>query len=87
MQHLNAEPGAAMPACRGSPSGAKSKIGYAGKFVAEQAVQLHGGMGMTDELQRRPLFQADLLHQHPVRRSREFPCAALRAAGRSRISA
>ncbi|WP_050402597.1 acyl-CoA dehydrogenase family protein [Bradyrhizobium embrapense] len=31
-------------------SGAKSKIGYAGKVVADQAVQLHGGMGMTDEL-------------------------------------
>ena len=31
-------------------SGAKSKIGYAGKFVADQVVQLHGGMGMTDEL-------------------------------------
>ncbi|WFU57490.1 acyl-CoA dehydrogenase family protein [Bradyrhizobium pachyrhizi] len=31
-------------------AGAKSKIGYAGKFVADQAVQLHGGMGMTDEL-------------------------------------
>jgi len=31
-------------------SGAKSKIGYAGKFVADQAVQLHGGMGMTNEL-------------------------------------
>jgi alkylation response protein AidB-like acyl-CoA dehydrogenase len=31
-------------------SAAKSKIGYAAKFVAEQAVQLHGGMGMTDEL-------------------------------------
>jgi alkylation response protein AidB-like acyl-CoA dehydrogenase len=31
-------------------SGAKSKIGYAGKFIADQAVQLHGGMGMTDEL-------------------------------------
>jgi alkylation response protein AidB-like acyl-CoA dehydrogenase len=29
-------------------SGAKSKIGYAAKFVADQAVQLHGGMG--DEL-------------------------------------
>ena len=31
-------------------SGAKTKVGYAAKFVAEQAVQLHGGMGMTDEL-------------------------------------
>jgi alkylation response protein AidB-like acyl-CoA dehydrogenase len=31
-------------------SGAKSKIGYAGRFIADQAVQLHGGMGMTDEL-------------------------------------
>jgi alkylation response protein AidB-like acyl-CoA dehydrogenase len=31
-------------------SAAKSKIGYAAKFIAEQAVQLHGGMGMTDEL-------------------------------------
>ena len=31
-------------------SGAKSKIGYAGKFIVDQALQLHGGMGMTDEL-------------------------------------
>ena len=31
-------------------SGAKSKIGYAARFIADQAVQLHGGMGMTDEL-------------------------------------
>jgi hypothetical protein len=31
-------------------SGAKSKVGEAARFVGEQAVQLHGGMGMSDEL-------------------------------------
>ena len=49
MQHLNLS----LSRRRGErvrlASGAKSKIGYAGKFVADQAVQLHGGMGMTDE--------------------------------------
>ena len=31
-------------------SAAKAKVGEAARYVAEQAVQLHGGMGMTDEL-------------------------------------
>jgi alkylation response protein AidB-like acyl-CoA dehydrogenase len=31
-------------------SAAKAKIGEAGHFVGQQAIQLHGGMGMTDEL-------------------------------------
>ena len=31
-------------------SAAKVQIGRAGKLIGEQAVQLHGGMGMTDEL-------------------------------------
>ena len=31
-------------------SGTKSKVGDAARFVAEQAIQLHGGMGMSDEL-------------------------------------
>jgi len=31
-------------------SGAKAHIGKAGKFVGYQAVQLHGGMGVTEEL-------------------------------------
>jgi alkylation response protein AidB-like acyl-CoA dehydrogenase len=31
-------------------SAAKVQIGKAGKLIGEQAVQLHGGMGMTDEL-------------------------------------
>ncbi|HYH18562.1 MAG TPA: acyl-CoA dehydrogenase [Azospirillum sp.] len=30
-------------------SAAKALIGNAGRFVAEQAIQMHGGMGMTDE--------------------------------------
>lgn len=32
-------------------SGAKFKIGRGARYVAEQAVQLHGGMGVTEELE------------------------------------
>ncbi len=32
-------------------AGAWAKISRGGRFVAEQAIQLHGGMGVTDELQ------------------------------------
>lgn len=35
---------------RRSLAAAKVIIGQAGRFVGQQAVQLHGGMGMTDEL-------------------------------------
>ena len=31
-------------------SGLKYQVGMAGKFIGQQAVQLHGGMGVTDEL-------------------------------------
>ena len=31
-------------------SAAKVKIGQAGRFVGQEAIQIHGGMGMTDEL-------------------------------------
>ena len=31
-------------------SAAKVRIGQAGKFVGEESIQIHGGMGMTDEL-------------------------------------
>lgn len=50
MQHLTLSLNAGDAALSRLASGTKSKIGYAGKFVADQAVQLHGGMGMTDEL-------------------------------------
>ncbi|MBL0163765.1 MAG: acyl-CoA dehydrogenase family protein [Xanthomonadales bacterium] len=35
---------------RAAISGAKVLIGQAARYVGQQAVQLHGGMGMTDEL-------------------------------------
>ncbi len=50
MQHLNLSLAAHEPGGSRLASGAKSKIGYAARFVADQAVQLHGGMGMSDEL-------------------------------------
>jgi len=31
-------------------SAAKVRIGQAGRFVGQNAIQIHGGMGMTDEL-------------------------------------
>lgn len=41
----------AEPRARGrAASGAKAKVGICARFVAEQAVQLHGAMGVTDEL-------------------------------------
>jgi alkylation response protein AidB-like acyl-CoA dehydrogenase len=35
---------------RRAMAAAKVVIGQAGRFIAQQAVQLHGGMGMTDEM-------------------------------------
>jgi len=35
---------------RRTVSSAKVQIGQAGRFVGQQAIQLHGGVGMTDEL-------------------------------------
>jgi alkylation response protein AidB-like acyl-CoA dehydrogenase len=33
-----------------SVSAAKATVGRAARFIGQQAVQLHGGMGMTEEL-------------------------------------
>jgi alkylation response protein AidB-like acyl-CoA dehydrogenase len=38
-------------------SAAKVVIGEAGRFIGQQAVQLHGGMGMTDELKVSHCFK------------------------------
>jgi hypothetical protein len=39
-----------VPERRRALSAAKAVVGQAARFVGQQAVQLHGGMGMTDEL-------------------------------------
>src|SRR6266850_6763556 len=49
-QHLNLSLAENEPGSSKLASGAKSKVGEAARFVGEQAVQLHGGMGMSDEL-------------------------------------
>ena len=49
-QHLNLSLATREPHGSKLASGAKSKVGYAARFIAEQAIQLHGGMGMSDEL-------------------------------------
>ena len=38
-------------------SGAKAKIGKCARFVGEQAIQLHGGMGVTEELEVGAYFK------------------------------
>jgi alkylation response protein AidB-like acyl-CoA dehydrogenase len=50
MQHLNLSVVEHDAKSSKLASGAKSKVGEAARFVGEQAIQLHGGMGMSDEL-------------------------------------
>jgi alkylation response protein AidB-like acyl-CoA dehydrogenase len=42
---------------RRTVSAAKARVGQALKYVGQQAVQLHGGMGVTDELPAAHLFK------------------------------
>ncbi|QQO23969.1 acyl-CoA dehydrogenase family protein [Bradyrhizobium diazoefficiens] len=48
----------AAPIERGrAASGAKAKIGKCARFVGEQSIQLHGGMGVTEELEVGAYFK------------------------------
>ncbi len=38
-------------------SAAKVRIGQAARFIGQQAVQIHGGMGVTNELPAAHLFK------------------------------
>ena len=49
---------ASQPAQRAhAVSAAKARVGQAARFVGQQAVQLHGGMGMTNEMAAAHLFK------------------------------
>ena len=66
-------------------SAAKVQIGKAGKFVGQNAVQIHGGMGMTDELAIGHYFKRATMIESAVRLDRPSP-GPLRA-GRDRLIA
>ena len=42
--------GECAPERKRAASAAKVQIGKAGRFIGQSAVQIHGGMGMTDEM-------------------------------------
>ena len=52
---------------------AKVQIGKSGKFVGQQSIQLHGGIGMTHGSQDRPLLQAADHDREHLRRHRLPP--------------
>jgi alkylation response protein AidB-like acyl-CoA dehydrogenase len=65
---------------RKAVSGAKVQIGKSGRFVGQQAVQLHGGMGMTDELSVGHYFKRltmiDVLFGNVDHHLKQFAAAA-----------
>ena len=68
-------------------SAAKVRIGQAAKFVGEEAVQIHGGMGMTDELavghyfKRLTMINAELGNvDHHMKRYTALSAADMAAA-------
>ena len=61
--NLEAEPDARARAV----SAAKATIGRAARFIGQQAVQLHGGMGMTEELAIGHYFKRLTALQYRVR--------------------
>jgi alkylation response protein AidB-like acyl-CoA dehydrogenase len=65
-----------------SAAAVKVKMGDSGRFVSQQAVQLHGGIGMTDELGISHYFKRLLLlntlfgdSEHHLRRYLEQPAS------------
>ena len=45
----------------------KAQIGEAGRYIGQQAVQVHGGMGMTDEVTVGYYLKRHLVSRYPCR--------------------
>ncbi len=62
--------------CAKAAAAAKVQVGKSGKWVGQQAVQLHGGMGMTDELTvghyMKRLMMIDTAFGHADHHQRRF---------------
>jgi len=57
MKLASADPAHGADERRRAVSAAKYRVGQAARFVGQQAVQLHGGMGVTDELPAAHYFK------------------------------
>jgi alkylation response protein AidB-like acyl-CoA dehydrogenase len=51
---------------RRTVSAAKARIGQAARFVGQHAVQLHGGMGVTNELPAAHMFKRLTMLEHAL---------------------
>jgi alkylation response protein AidB-like acyl-CoA dehydrogenase len=49
---------------RRTVSAAKARIGQAARFIGQHAVQLHGGMGVTNELPAAHMFKRLTMIEH-----------------------
>jgi hypothetical protein len=67
-------------------SAARVKIGAGARFVAEQAVQLHGGMGVTDELDIGAYFKRVMAYEAAFGSTAEHLARYGRHAGRAAVA-
>ena len=72
------------PSASRAVSAAKIKIADACRHVSQESVQLHGGMGMTEELKVSHTFRRLTIDRAAVRRRRPPPRALRRAFDRER---
>ena len=69
------------PSARTAMAAAKVQIGRSAKFVGQQAIQLHGGIGMTMEYKVGHYFKRLTMIETPSATPTTICAASPRAAG------